>query len=68
MRWESNDSDNLISQNFSDKEPDDEIDFSKTRIAKIKARTNYHHVFCYKFFDDRDEVINKPIYSKYDEK
>jgi len=37
---------------FSDKEPNAEIDVSKSRIANIYAKTNYHHVFCYKFCDD----------------
>ena len=53
---------------FSDKKPDASIDFSKRRIAQIKGRTNYHHAFCYKFLDDDAKVIDKPIYSKYDEK
>jgi hypothetical protein len=68
MRWETNNSDNILSPNFSDKEPNEEIDISKTRIAKICAKTNYHHVFCYKFFDDLEKMIDKPIYSIYDEK
>ena len=27
-----------------------------------------HHVFAFKFMDDFDNVIGKPLYSKYDEK
>lgn len=57
-----------VSPLFSDKEPNDSIDFSKRRIAQIRGKTNYHHAFCYKFFDDFGEAIDKPIYSKYDEK
>lgn len=70
MIWETNnvDYDYSKSLNFGDKEPNDEIDVSKTRIAKICAKTNNHHVFCYKFQDDLDILIDKPIYSKYDEK
>lgn len=44
------------------------IDVSKSRIAKITGRTNYHHAFCYKFYDDFGNVIGKPIYSNYDKK
>lgn len=52
---------------YSDKSPDASIPISQ-RIAKIACRTNYHHVFCFKLYNDFDEVIGKPIYSKYDEK
>ena len=52
---------------YYDKSPDASIK-TKQRIAKISARTNYSHVFCFKFFDDFGNLIGKPLYSKYDEK
>ena len=66
MRFESNQGEK--SPLFAEKEPNEEIDLSKRRIAKICGKTNYHHAFCYKLFDDFGEVIDKPIYSKYDQK
>lgn len=41
---------------YSDKSPDASITVNQ-RIAKIKCRTNYNHVFCFKFFDDFNQVI-----------
>ena len=52
---------------YFDKSPDASIDTTQ-RIAKITAKTNYHHVFCFKFYNDFGEVIGKPLYSKYDSK
>ena len=52
---------------YSDKSPDASISTDQ-RIAKIACRTNNHHVFCFKFYNDFDEVIGKPIYSNYDTK
>ena len=47
---------------YSDKSPDASISTNQ-RIAKITCRTNYHHVFCFKFWNDFGEVIGKPLYS-----
>ena len=52
---------------YSNKSPDASFAIDQ-RIAKIACKTNYHHVFAFKIFDDFDRVIGKPIYSKYDEK
>jgi hypothetical protein len=68
MRMMTNNTENPLSTDFGEKETNDSIDTSSTRIAKICAKTNYHHVFCYKMFDDLENIIGKPIYSKYDEK
>ena len=47
--------------------PEDRFEFEGKRIAKIGCVTNMHHVFAFKFKDDYDNVIGKPLYSKYDE-
>lgn len=50
---------------YSEKSPDASITINQ-RIAKISCKTNYHHVFGFKFYNDFNEVIGEPIYSKYD--
>jgi len=58
-----------MSEPFSDKkEPNGSTDMKDVRIAKIKCKTDMRsHVSYYQFLDDKDELIGKPLGTKYEE-
>ena len=39
---------------------------SNCKIAKISMKTNFSHCYCYKFCDEEDKCIEKPLYSLYE--
>ena len=43
----------------------DSLDFGKNRIAKVSVKTNGHHVYGFKFYDDFDNKIGQ-IFKNYD--
>ena len=69
LRFQNNlDFDRNTSPPYTEKmEPNDSIDLSNVRVARITAKTNFHHVAQFRFYDDFDNLIGKTIYSKYDE-
>ena len=49
----------------SKKETMDSLEFGESRIAKVSCKTNGHHVYGFKFYDDFDKKIGQ-IFSNYD--